>query len=197
MKLLLVLSLASSLVLPAFCQDVADLLAEGQRAYLRNDIATAKEKFELIRKIEPDNRIAVGYLRRIIAEEMKEAREKGPANVTEGSLKALILPRVQFVDASLGETLEYLRQKGNQIGAGKVAINFVMQIDEAAKNRKVTLTLQNVPFTEVMRYIGDMAGVQFAYERFAIVVKPKAGAPAATNQPVTPTPDGGVKIEGL
>ena len=28
--------------------------------------------------------------------------------------------------------LEFLRQKGNQIGEGRVAINFVLQLDEAA-----------------------------------------------------------------
>ncbi len=195
MKLLLLLSF-SSLALTAFSQDVTTLLADAQRAYLRGDMAGAKEKFELVRRLEPENRIAVGYLRRIIAEEVKEAQIKGPPNVTEGELKKLIIPKVQFAESTLPESLEFLRQRANQIGGGKISVNFVMQLDEAAKNRKITLSLQNAPFTEVLRYVGDLADVQFAYDRFAIVVKPKgAAAPAAVQS--TPAQPGGVKIEGL
>ena len=91
--------------------------------------------------------------------------------------------------------LEFLRQKGNQIGEGKVAINFVLQLDESAKGAKITLSLQKVPFTEVLRYIGDLANVQFNFEPYAIVVKPKGATPAtagtANAQPESP------KIQGL
>jgi len=177
-------------------QAVDDLLKEAQRAYVSGNTAVAKEKFEMIRRIEPDNRTAISYLRRIIAEEAKNPN-KDLTNGSQAALAKVILPKVDFREASLAEALDFLRQKGNQIGEGKVAINFVLQIDEAAKLNKVTLTLQNVPFTEVLRYIGELANVTFVYERFAIAVRPKgAGAPApeATN---TPPAKGGAKVEGL
>lgn len=196
MKLLLFLSL-SALATTAFSQDVATMLAEGQRAYLRGEIAAAKEKFELVRKLEPENRIAVGYLRRIVAEELREAQIKGPPNVTEAELRKLIMPRVQFAESSLAEALEFLRQKSNQLGNGRVAVNFVMQLDEATKARKITLSLENMPVTEILRYMGDLADVQFVYDRFAIVVKPKGAAAPAAAVPAAPVPASGVKIEGL
>lgn len=180
MKKTLLILTSSLFAMAASGQDVAALLTEAQRAYLRGETAEAKEKFELVRKIEPDNRVAISNLRRILADEAKEARTKGPGNATEGALKGLIMPKVQFADASLAEALEFLRQKGNQVGGGKVAINFVMQLDDATKEKKVTLTLQNVPFTEVLRYIGGLANVSFSYDHFAIVVKPKT-VPAAPN----------------
>jgi hypothetical protein len=195
MKTLVILSL-SALAVTAFGQDVADLLSEGQRAYVRGDMTIAKERFEMVRRIQPENRTAINHLRLIMAAELKEAREKGPGNATEGILKTVILPKVQFTESSLAETLEYLRQKGNQAANGKAAVNFVMQLDEATKNKKLTLSLQNVPFTEVLRYVGDLGDVQFVYDRFAIVVKPKGAAPANT-QPTATTPPTGVKIEGL
>jgi hypothetical protein len=67
-------------------------------------------------------------------------------------------------------------------------------LDEKEKEKKFTLSLQNVPFTEVLRYIGELTNVQFSYDRFAITVKPKttvvetkAHAPVST----------AVKVNGL
>ena len=98
------------------------------------------------------------------------------------ALKKLIMEKVDLREASLAEALEFLKQKGNQLSAGKVAINFVLQLDEQTQNAKVTIALQKVPFAEVLRYVGDLAGVQFVYEPYAIVVKPKGAA-----QPVQAT----------
>jgi hypothetical protein len=194
LNLLVALSLTLACATHVSAQAVDDLLKEAQQAYVRGDSATAKEKFEMIRRIEPDNRTAINYLRRIIAEEAKNPN-KDLTNGTQAALAKVILPKVDLREASLAEALDFLRQKGNQIGEGKVAINFVLQIDEAAKMNKVTLTLQNVPFTEVLRYIGELANVSFVYERFAIAVRPKgAPAPEATN---TPPPKAGAKIQGL
>ena len=133
------------------------------------------------------------YLRRIAAEEAKETATKGPPNATKAMLEILTLPKVQLNEASLGEALEFLRQKGNQLGEGKVAINFVLMIDEKAKETKITLSLQSVPFTEVLRYIGELANVQFSYDRFAITVKPKIAAAEAK----APAPAQGIQVNGL
>ena len=175
-------------------QELSDLLTEAQRAYLRGEIAVAKEKFELVRKLDPQNRIAVSSLRRIAADEAKATAELGPGNATKVALAKLIMPKIDLREASLAEALEFLRQKGNQLDDGKTAINFVVQLDDATKATKVTLSLSNVPFSEVLRYIGDLAQVEFVYDRFAINVKPKgvAAAPVAAPKPST-----GIKVEGL
>lgn len=191
----LLIAALACMALPAFGQDIADLLNEAQRAYIRGDLPQAKEKFHLVRKLEPDNRTAGAYLRRILAEEAQSG-VRNPPNVTQEKLQKLIIPRVDLREASLAEAIEFLRQKGNQVGEGKVAISFVMQLDEATKASKVTLTLANVPFTEVLRYVGELARVQFTYEPFAIVVKPRGAAPAAPA--ANPPPQAaGVKVEGL
>ena len=183
----------ASLISSAFAADVADLMTEAQRAYLRNDYASAKEKFEMVRKLDPANKTATSYLRLILAEEQKNAG-KGDRNATQEALKKLIMEKVEFREASLAEALDFLKQKGNQLAGGKVAINFVLQLDEQAQARKVTITMQKVPFSEVLRYVGDLADVQFMYEQYAIVVKPKGGAQppqAAVENPGAP------KIPGL
>ena len=184
----------TSLVSTTFAGDVADLLTEAQRAYMRNDYAAAKEKFGLVLKLDPNNKTAIGYQRRIVAEELQNLG-KGDRNATQEALKKLIMEKVEFREASLAEALEFLKQKGNQLGGGKVAINFVLQLDEETQARKVTIAMQKVPFAEVLRYVGELAGVQFAYEQYAIVVKPKGAAqpPQATNAEAP----GAIKIPGL
>lgn len=174
--------------------DVSELLTEAQRAYLRGEMAAAKEQFNLVLKLEPENRTAIMYARRIAAEEARETAVKGPPNATKAMLEILILPKVQLNEASLGEALEFLRQKGNQLGGGKIAINFVLMLDDKAKETKFTLSLQNVPFTEVLRYIGELTKVQFSYDRFAITVKPKT-AVVETKAPAQVST--GVKVNGL
>lgn len=173
----LVFSAIALFAFQAVGQDVADLLSEAQRAYIRGDMTEAKKKFELVLKVEPENRTATAYVRRIAAEEAKAGPNR--ANSMQASLEKLILPKVNFQEASLPEVLEFLRQKASQVGEGKVAVSFVMKLDETAKNAKVTLNLQDVPFSEVLRYIGELANVEFSYEPYAIVVKPKGAAPNA------------------
>jgi hypothetical protein len=93
-------------------------------------------------------------------------------------------PADQFRDATLGSALDYLKNQAAKLSNNKVAVNFVVQLpDDVVKTRTVTLSLANVPFTEALRYLGDLAGVSFTYEKYAITVKPKAGAaPAPTAQ---------------
>ncbi len=184
----------ASIISTSLATDVSDLMTEAQRAYIRNDLTAAKEKFELVRRLDPSNRTAISYLRRIVADEITQSAGKAPKNSTQEALQKIIMEKVELREASLAEALEFLKQKGNQLGGGKVAINFVLQLDEQTQNAKVTIALQKVPFAEVLRYVGDLAGVQFVYEPYAIVVKPKGAAqpaPTTTEQPGAP------KIPGL
>jgi hypothetical protein len=177
--------------------DVTDMQAEAERAYIRGDLAAAKEKFELIRRLEPNNRTAVAYLRRIVADEAQRNAGKAPPNTTQAALTKLILEKVDFREATLVDVLDFLKQKGNQLGGGKLAINFVFQLDEAARNAKVTVTLNNAPYSEVLRYIGELANVQFVYEPYAIVVKPKSAAQPTPGNEVAKEPQTGIKIPGF
>ena len=54
---------------------------------------------------------------------------------------------------------------------GQQSVNFVLSIpDEQAKTQTITLNLANVPFTEVLKYVGELAGLKFEYEKYAIKV---------------------------
>ena len=69
--------------------------------------------------------------------------------------------------------------------------------DAAGNVSPIVLAMQKVPFSEVLRYMGDLAEVQFKYEQYAVVVKPKGAAQPVTKGSGAPEPEGGVKIQGL
>jgi hypothetical protein len=117
-------------------------------------------------------------------------------NLTYTSLAEVRLPKAEFREATLAESLEYLAKKTVQLTNQRVAPNFVMQLDDAAKAAKFTLVSLDLPLTEILRYIGELTKVDFSYEQFAIAVRPhkEPAPPAAKAGEAEP---GVLKIPGL
>ena len=162
--------------------ELQDLLTEAQTAYMRGDLPKAKAAFEVIYKIDPRNQVAIGYLKRIKVDEA--TKPKG--NDQEKQLSGLIIPQISFKDATLGSALDYLKKSAEKASGGKQAVNFVVQLPaEQVNTQTVTLNLTNIPFTEAVRYLGDIANATIVYDKYAIMVKPKAGgAPVPAPAPV-------------
>jgi hypothetical protein len=161
----------------AFAESTQQLLNEAQTAYIRGDIEAAKRNFELVARLEPRNLTAISYLRLIKAKES----QTGGAATQEKQFATIIIPKVEFREATLGSTLDFLKQQVAKQTDGKVAVNFVLQIpDEQAKTQGVTLSLTNIPFTEVLRYLGTLTNTTFAFEKYAIAVRPATAKNTAT-----------------
>ncbi len=153
-----------------------EVLTQAQAAYLRGDIDTAKKGFSQVVKADPRNQTAIGYLKMIAAQEAKAP----VGNPLQKQLEKLIIPKVEFRDANLGSALDFLKTAATKNSDGKVAVNFVVQLpDELVKTTVVTLSLANIPYSEALRYLGSVANIDFAYEKYAIVVKPRGTASAA------------------
>jgi hypothetical protein len=156
----------------AGAESVQQLLSEAQSAYLRGDMETAKRNFELVNKVDPRNMTAIAYLRTMKAREV----QAGAGAVQEKQLSAIILPKIEFREATLGSALDFLKQQVNKQTAGKQVVNFVVQLpEEQVKKQTVTLSLANVPFTEVLRYLGTLTNTSFTFEKYAIAVRPSSG----------------------
>ena len=83
----------------------------------------------------------------------------------------MVVP-VEFKDTSLQSALEFLRQHIASGSGDKLQVNFVLNVPPELANKRVTLQLDHVPVTEVLRYIGGLAGVSFEYQKYAILVTP-------------------------
>src|SRR5579863_6572047 len=94
----LVLSLASAaLAADAPSSQIQQLLTEGQTAYMKGDYQKAKGAFEMVYEIDPRNTTAIGFLRQLKV--MEENKPKGLSQ--EKSLEAIIIPKIEFRDATL------------------------------------------------------------------------------------------------
>jgi hypothetical protein len=169
-----------------------EFLTAAQLAYQKGDIATAKRNFEMVYKMNPRNVTAIGYLKTIAA----TANKDSGAAAVEKALSALIIPQIQFKEATLGSALDFMRRKAEELSGGKQPVNFVVQpgIDKAGTT--VTLSLREVPFTEALRYVGDLANVSFEYQKYAVVVKPKAGGASPATRPSEDTKPADEKLPG-
>jgi hypothetical protein len=160
--------------------EIQQYLTEGQTAFIRGDIAKAKAAFEMVYQMDPRNPVAIGYLRRI-----KIAEENQPkGNDQEKALAGLLIPQIQFREATLVSALDYLKKSVEKASGGKQAVNFVVQLPaEQMNTQTVTLNLSNVPFTEALRYLGGLANFTAKYEKYAITLKPEAAVPPTTAAP--------------
>jgi hypothetical protein len=168
MKTLLILT--SILTIAASAQDVKTLLTEGQRDMIRGDRAAAKEKFTLIQKAEPNNRMAANYLRMIAIEEKKEGVDDAAG--LRKTMETVIIDKLEFRDATISEALEFV---GKKVAAapGGAKVNIVQQFSDAEKETKVTISLNKVPASEALKYVATLANLEVNYEKFAVVVRAK------------------------
>lgn len=146
------------------------VLNDAVRAFHGGDYETATALFQTVLASDPKNQAAQNYLRMIQAQ--GKAGSSLPA-----VLKKIMLPKVEFSDASAREAFEYVAQQVQKQTAGKQSVNVVWMVPEG-QDKRVTLSLQNIPAFEALRYIGEAAGIQLEYDNFAVKIKPAVPATA-------------------
>lgn len=108
----------------------------------------------------------------------------GPAGPTaEGlisaKLRSIVIPQIQFVDATIDEALEYLRLRAFELDTdpdpNTRGVNIVLQPGAADAAPRITLDVRQVPLAEALRYITDLAGLSYQIDAFAVIVVPPAG----------------------
>lgn len=178
MKLLPVLIASLLLPLGAFAVDLPRMLSEAQTAMIRGDLETAKRNFQFVNQVDPRNPVAIGGLRQIAVLEAKQ----GNSGQIEKQLAAVVLPQIQFREATFSEALDFLKKKVSEVTGGKQTANFVVQpgVDQ---NAKITLSLTNVPLTEALRYATSLVGAKTEYQKYAIVIQPASGAANPVSHP--------------
>ena len=165
-KILLLLLLAFSSV----GAQQGEIQAEALRAFQAGDYRTARSLFESLVSMDPKNTAARNYLH-IIAQ-----REKRAPNLEE-TLKRIIIPRVDLRDTTVPEAVSFVSQKVHELSAGKYSLNVVWMVSPAqAAESRVTLSLRNVPVSEVLRYVGDASNLRFHFDTLAVKIKPMSNS---------------------
>lgn len=166
----LVLMLAIS-PLAAEPPSAANLQKEAVAAFNAGNYTAAKSLFESVLSQDPKNLVAKNYLATIA----KKTKGAG----LEKSLSIVVIPKANFEDVSARDAVEFVSQQVKTITEGKQAVNVVWMVPEEKESR-VTLSLQNVPASEVLKYIASAANLELEYDTYAVKVKPAVAATAVT-----------------
>ncbi|MEX2578185.1 MAG: hypothetical protein WD342_03940 [Verrucomicrobiales bacterium] len=156
---------------PAHSQvSTRDVYQDGVRLFKQGDYAEALVRFETVLAHKPRDPYARSYATKC---KTAIAQNLGPKNDLEGQLSKIVVPQMSFADAPLGDVLEYLSGRVEELSGGKLVANFIYKgTSEQRNNTLVTLSLRNVPITEAIRYVGQLADTRFTYEEHAIVADP-------------------------
>ncbi|MEZ5330350.1 MAG: Amuc_1098 family type IV pilus outer membrane protein [Verrucomicrobiales bacterium] len=98
------------------------------------------------------------------------------AYLTE-KMDRIIFPTVSFTNASVDEAIEYLRIKSKDLDdfepdPTRKGVNIILRSGDAPGGSSISLDLKNVPMSEALRYITDLAQMKFKVESYAVVVVP-------------------------
>lgn len=161
---LVILPLVCATVLHAQ-QTAQQTYAQGMRAYMAGDIDMAKACFAQVLEADPKNMPAQAMLKRIAL------RQPAGASLRKQA-EAIVLPKVDFRDASLGSVLDYLPKAVAEQTKGKASVNIVRMFPEDyGRDKTITLQLSNVPLATVLDYIAQLGGLSVDYQAHAVVMR--------------------------
>lgn len=195
--LLVLLTILLATLLPfgvAKAQSFKAAYTEGVRLFDAGDYEGALTRFELAIRANPRSPHARSYM---IKSKTAVAQGLGSKKSLEADLAKIIIPQINFEDAPIGDVLEYLAARAEELTNGKLRPNIIYKgTPEQRQNTLITLSVRNVPMTEAIRYVGQMSRTHFKYEEHAVVADPNWVTPpnpelqaaekaeAATNQDV-------------
>lgn len=87
----------------------------------------------------------------------------------------IILPRVQFQDASIEEAIEFLRVKSRDLDTsspGGGGVNMILRNGDAPSSARISLDLKDVPLSEALRYVTELAQMKYKVESNAVMIVP-------------------------
>jgi len=130
---------------------------------------------------------------KMLAQVDAQWEDKVPTNVTplalaSGSTRSagayltdkmdkIIFPSVQFQNATVAQAIEFLRAKSKELDTietdpSRKGINIILRGSDAPASASISLELKNIPMSEALRYITDLAQMKYKVESYAVVVVP-------------------------
>jgi hypothetical protein len=86
-----------------------------------------------------------------------------------------IIISVHFEDATLEQALEFLRKKSRELDktsapAGKKGVNIILRGPELPHESRINLDLKDVPFSEALRYVAELAQMVYRVEAQGVIL---------------------------
>jgi len=132
----------------------------------QGNVIAAEQDFQAILRAQPQHPQALYALNHL-----KSNRASYAARSRMHRMKAIQIDNVDYVDASLTEALESLNAQVKKASTDKFSPNFIVK-DPQNKfdSARLTLQLQNVAASQVLKYIVDNLQAKVTYEEHAILI---------------------------
>ena len=102
---------------------------------------------------------------------------RSPGAYLSEKMNKIIFPSVQFQGATIEQAIEYLRVKSRDLdtdanSTGSKGVNIILRNGEAPSNASISLDLKDVPMSEALRYVTELAQMKYKVEAHAVLVVP-------------------------
>jgi beta-lactamase regulating signal transducer with metallopeptidase domain len=92
-------------------------------------------------------------------------------------LNNLIIPSVNFHDATLREAVDFLKTKSIELDTAEPdptqrGVNIVLQFDSTVDTPRITLSLNNVPLIEALKYVCQLTNGKLKIDPYAVSIVP-------------------------
>lgn len=86
----------------------------------------------------------------------------------------IILPKVKFSSTSIRDAVEFLNIKAKEVDPQKQGVNIFVVPEKSGKSAQITLDLIEIPLSDAVRYVAELAGMEVVAEPSALFLRPKA-----------------------
>ncbi|MCB1226066.1 MAG: tetratricopeptide repeat protein [Verrucomicrobiales bacterium] len=106
-----------------------------------------------------------------------DANNKNDSARLIDKMNRIIFPNVQFSGASIEEAVEFLRVKSKDLDdqetdPAKKGVNIILKTGDTPITSSISIDLSDVPMSEALRYITELAGMKYKVEAHAVIVVP-------------------------
>jgi beta-lactamase regulating signal transducer with metallopeptidase domain len=91
------------------------------------------------------------------------ASEASPSQTlpSERKLTKIIIPKLEFRETNLKESIEFLSKKVKDLDPEKTGVTMEVASNVNADENRITISLLNIPAFEALKYVTSLAGVKF------------------------------------
>ncbi|RBP48220.1 beta-lactamase regulating signal transducer with metallopeptidase domain [Roseimicrobium gellanilyticum] len=100
--------------------------------------------------------------------------------------EGIIIPSVEFKDATLKEAVEFFRVKGRAHDSSGKGVNITLSADAADSTVRLTLSLKDVPLSEALRYTAELSNMELTADEFTLFLKKKEVEVKSKQEPAAP-----------
>lgn len=154
---------------PVFAEDdLHTLYQDGRAAFFANQFDIAREKLAKVLAVNPQHTQSRAMMAQI-------EQKLGADNVMlRKSYEKIIIDKIEFTDVELSEAIQAVRMKTKAATQDKVVPNVIVKSPEIGK-KLVSINLNNMPLSEVLNYLAQLAGARITYDKSAVLFSNPAG----------------------